>query len=124
MAFKNKVLMKKCGPKGEEEEQHKEENYADIKKRFLICGPTPMIKLRRMRWAGKVERMGKRNAYRIFVGKPERKRLLGRPRRRWGDNINMDLRETGWGGMDWIELAQNRDHGRALVNKVMNLRVP
>jgi hypothetical protein len=66
----------------------------------------------------------KRNAYRILVGKPEGKRPLGRPRRRWEDSIRMDLREIGWGGMDWIELAQDRDQWRALVNTVMNLRVP
>jgi hypothetical protein len=67
---------------------------------------------------------GKRNAYRILVGKPERKRSLGRPRRRWVDNIKIDLRGTGWGGMNWIDLAQDRDQWRALVNTVMNLRVP
>jgi hypothetical protein len=66
----------------------------------------------------------KRNAYRILVGKPEGKRLLGRPRHRWEDNIRMDLREIGWGGMDWIGLAQDRDQWRALVNTVTNLRVP
>jgi hypothetical protein len=66
----------------------------------------------------------KRNAYRIFVGKPEGKRPLGRPRRRWVHNIKMDLREIGWDGMDWIDLAQDRDRRRALVNTVMNLRVP
>jgi hypothetical protein len=65
-----------------------------------------------------------RNAYRILVGKPEGKRPLGRPRHRWVDNIKMDLREIGWDGMDWIELAQDRDQWRALVNMVMNLRVP
>jgi hypothetical protein len=63
-----------------------------------------------------------RNAYRILVGKPEGKRPLGR--RRWMDNIKMDLREIGWDGVDWIELAQDRDQWRALVNTVMNLRVP
>jgi hypothetical protein len=69
-----------------------------------------MIKSRRMRWEGHVARMGeKRNAYRILVGKPEGKRPLGRPRRRWVDNIKIDLREIGWDGMDWIDLAQNRD---------------
>jgi hypothetical protein len=84
-----------------------------------------MIKSRRMRWAGHVARMGeKRNAYRILVGKPEGKRPLGRPRRRWVDNIKMDLREIGWDGMEWIELAQDRDQWRDLVNTVMNLRVP
>jgi hypothetical protein len=66
----------------------------------------------------------KRNAYRILVGKPEGKRPLGRPRLRWEENIRMDLREIGWGGMDWIDLAQDRDQWRALVNTVMNLRVP
>jgi hypothetical protein len=58
------------------------------------------------------------------VGKPEGKKPLGRPRRRWEDNSKMDLREIGWGGMDWIDLAQDRDQWRALVNTVMNLRVP
>jgi hypothetical protein len=62
-----------------------------------------------------------RNAYRILVGNPEGKRPLGRPRRRWVDNIKMDLRELGW---DWIDLAQDRDQWRALVNAVMDLRVP
>jgi hypothetical protein len=65
-----------------------------------------------------------RNAYRILVGKPEGKSPLGRPRRRWVDIIKMDLREIGWDGVNWIELAQHRDEWRALVNTVMNLRVP
>jgi hypothetical protein len=66
----------------------------------------------------------KRNAYRILVANPERKRPLGRPRRRCVDNIKMDLREREWEGMDWINLAQDGDQWRALVNAVMNLRVP
>jgi hypothetical protein len=66
----------------------------------------------------------RRGAYRVLVGKSEGRRPLGRPRRRWEDNIKMDLREVGWGGMDWINLAQDRDRWRALVNAVMNLRVP
>jgi hypothetical protein len=66
----------------------------------------------------------KRNAYRILVGKPEGKAPLARPRRRWMDNIKMNLREIGWVGMDWIDLAQNRDQWRALMNTVMNLQVP
>jgi hypothetical protein len=66
----------------------------------------------------------RRGVYRVLVGKLEGKRPLGRPRRRWEDNIKMDLKEEGCGGMDWIELAQDRDRWRALVNAVMNLRVP
>jgi hypothetical protein len=66
----------------------------------------------------------KRNAYRILVGKPEGKRPLERPRRRCVDNIKMDLTEIGWDGMDWTDLAQDRDQWRALVNRVMKLRVP
>jgi hypothetical protein len=66
----------------------------------------------------------KRNAYRLLVGKPEGKRMLGRPRRRWVDNIRMDLVEVGWGYVDCIGLAQDRDRWRALVNSVLNLRVP
>jgi hypothetical protein len=65
----------------------------------------------------------RRGAYRALVGKPAGRRPLGRPRRRWEDNIKMDLREVGWGGVDWINLAQDRDRWRSLVNAVMNLRV-
>jgi hypothetical protein len=79
-----------------------------------------MIKSRRMRWAGHVARMGvKGNAYRMLVGKPEGKRPLGRQRRRWVDNVKVVLR----GGMDWIDLTQDRDQWRALVNTVMNVRI-
>jgi hypothetical protein len=84
-----------------------------------------MIKSRRMRWAVHVARMGaKRNACGILVGKPEGKRPLERSRRRWVDKIKIDLREIGWDGMDSINLAEDRDQWRALVNTVMNLRVP
>jgi hypothetical protein len=80
-----------------------------------------MIKSRRMRWAGHIALVGeKRNAYRLLMGKPERKRPLGRPRRRWVDNIRMDLGEIGWGDVDWIGLAQERSNWRALVNAVNN----
>jgi hypothetical protein len=77
-----------------------------------------------MRWVGHVERIGaKRNAYRILLGKPEGKSSLGRPSRRWVDNIKIDVRETGWDGMNRIELAQDREQWRALLKTVMNLRV-
>jgi hypothetical protein len=78
-----------------------------------------------MSWEGHVARIGeKRDVYRVFVGKYERKRQLGRPRRRWEDNIKVDFQEVGCRGMDWIELAPYRERWRALVNAVMNLRVP
>jgi hypothetical protein len=83
------------------------------------------IKSRRMRWAGHVARMEeKRNVYRLLVGKPEGKRPPGRPRRRWIDNIKMDVLEIGLSVLDWIDLAQDRYRWRALVNAVMNFRVP
>ncbi|KAJ4431604.1 hypothetical protein ANN_20203 [Periplaneta americana] len=83
------------------------------------------ITSRRLRWAGHVARMGEsRNAYRVLVGRPEGKRPLGRPRRRWEDNIKMDLREVGYDDRDWIDLAQDRDRWRAYVRAAMNLRVP
>ena len=76
-----------------------------------------------MRWAGHVARMGQwRDVYRVLVGNPEGKRPVGRPRSRWEDNIKTDLQEVGCGSLDWVELAQDRDRWRALVNGVMNLR--
>jgi len=84
-----------------------------------------VIKSRRMRWAGRVAPMGeKRVVYGVLVGKPERKRSLGRPRRRWVDNIRMDLQEVGCGYMDWIGRVRDRDTWRTLVSAVKNLRVP
>jgi hypothetical protein len=124
--FENRVLRRIFGPKrdhvtGDWRKLHNEELHN------LYSSPNTIgtIKSRRMRWAGHVARMGEtRNAYRILAGKPEGKRPLGRLRRRWVDNIKMDLREIGWDGVDWMELAHNRDQWRALVNTVMNLRVP
>jgi len=84
-----------------------------------------VIKSRRMRWAGHVARMGEeRGVYRVLLRKPEGRRPLGTPRRRWVDNIRMDLQEVGFGYMDWIGLAQDRDRWRTLGSAVMNLRVP
>ena len=93
----------------------------------LYCSPNSVrvIKSRRMIWAGHVARMGEeRGVYRVLVGKPEGKRPQGRPRRRWVDNIRMDLQKVGCGYMDWIGLAQDRDMWRTLVSAVMNLGVP
>ena len=84
-----------------------------------------VVKSRRMRWPGHVARMGEdRGVRRLLVGKPEGNRPLGRPRRRWEDNIKMDLQEVGGGRGDWMELAQHRDRWRALVGTVRNFRVP
>jgi hypothetical protein len=84
-----------------------------------------IMKSKRMRWAGHVAQMvEKRSPYRLLVGKPEEKRSLGRPRRWWVDNIRMDLVEVGWGDVDWIGLAQDRNRWRAFVNLVLNLGVP
>jgi hypothetical protein len=83
------------------------------------------MKSRRMRWVGHIARVGKlRNAYKIFVGKYEGKRSLGKPRRIWEDNIRMGLKEIGWEDVDWMHVAEDRDRWRAVVNTVMNLRVP
>ena len=84
-----------------------------------------VVKSRRMRWAGHVARMGEdRGVHRVLVGNPEGKRPLGRPRRRWEDNIKMDLQEVGWGRGDWMELAQGRERWRTLVGTVRDFRVP
>jgi hypothetical protein len=124
--FENRVLRRIFGPKTNEvtgrwRKLHNKELH-DLYSSPNIFG---MIKSRRVRWTGHVARMEeKSNTYRLFVGKAEGKRPLGRPRHRWEDNIRMDLLELGWGDVDWIGLAQDRNRWRALVNLVLNLRVP
>jgi hypothetical protein len=124
--FENRVLRRIFGPKrdgltGEWRELHNEELHDLYSSPSIIR----IIKSRRMRLAGHVARMGeKRNVYRLLVGKPEGKRPIGRPRRRWIDNIKMDLLEIELNVVDWIGLAQDRYRRRALVNAVMNLWVP
>jgi hypothetical protein len=125
MMFGNRVLRGRFGPKRDEVTGGSKNLHEELHDLYSLPSIIRMIKLRRMRWAGHVARMeAKRNKYRILVGKPEGKRPLGRPRRRWVDNIKMDLREIGWCGADWTDLSQDRDQWRVLVNKVMNLRVP
>jgi hypothetical protein len=97
------------------------EDLSDV---YSLPSIIKMIKSRRMRWAGHVSRMGeKRNVYRLLAGRQKRRRPLGRPRCRWVDNIKMDLGKIGWGGVDWIDLAQDRTKWRVLVNAVKTLRV-
>jgi hypothetical protein len=123
--FENRVLKRIFGPKrdevmGEWRKLHNEE----LRDLYSSPGIIRIIKSRRMRWAGHVARMGeKRDACRLLVGKPEGKRPLGRPKRRWVDNIRMDLGEVGWSNVDWIGLAKDRNRWRALVNSILNLRV-
>jgi hypothetical protein len=124
--FENRVRRRIFGPKKDEvmggwRKLHNEERHG------LYSSPSivRVIKARRMRWAGHVARMAEvRVAYNILAERPEGRRPLGRPRRRWEDNIKMDFREIGFGDVDWIHLARDRDRWLALVNTVMNLRVP
>jgi hypothetical protein len=120
----NRVLRKIFGPKREEDgpwrKLHNDELHSLYSPNIVRA-----IKSRRMRWAGNVARMREgRGVYRVLVGRPERKRPLGRPRLRWENNIKMDLREVGIDGVNWIQLAQDRVQCRACVYTVMNLRVP
>jgi len=123
--FENRVL-KVFGPKrdevtGEWRKLHNEE----LNDLYSLPNIVRVVKSRGMRWAGHVAHMGKdRGVHRVLVGKPEGKRPLGRPRRRWEDNIKMDLQEVGGGRADWMELAQDRDRWRALVGTVRDFRVP
>ena len=124
--FENMVLRRIFGPRrdevtGEWKRLHNEE----LNDLYSSPNIVWVVKSRRMKWAGHVTRMGEeRGVYGVLVGKPEGKRLLGRPRRRWADNIRMDLQEVGCVYMDWIGLAKDRDRWRTLVSAAMNLRVP
>jgi len=124
--FENRVLRRIFGPRrdevtGEWRKLHNEE----LNELYSSPSIVWVIKSRRMSWAGHVACMGdRRGVFRVLVGKPEGRRPLGRPRHRWEDNIKIDLQEVGCEDMDWIQLAQDRDRWQALVNVVMNLRVP
>jgi hypothetical protein len=124
--FENRVLRRLFGPRRDEVtgvwRKIRNEGLNNL---YCLPNTLRVIKSRRMRWAGHVARMEeRRDVYRVLVGKPKGKRPLGRPRHRWEDNIKMDLNEVVCGGVDWMELAQDRDRWRALVNVVMNHRVP
>ena len=124
--FENRLLRRVFGPKrdevtGEWRKLIKEE----LSDGYSLPNIVRVVKSRRMRWAVHVARMGEgRGVYRVLVGKPEGKRPLGKPRRRWEDNIKMYLQEVGGDCEDWMDLSQDRDRWRALVSTVMNLRVP
>ena len=124
--FGNRVSRRVFGPKRDEEtgewrKLHNEE-LSDL---YSLPNIVRVVKSRKMRRTGHMARMGEgRGVHRVLVGKPEGKRPLGRPRRRWEDNIKLDLQEVEEGCGDWMELAQDRDRWRALVSTVMNLRVP
>ena len=122
----NRVLRKVFGPKrdkvtGEWRKLHNEE----LNDLYSLPNIVRVVKSRRMRWAGHLARMGEdRGVHRVLVGKPEGKKPFGRPKRRWEDNIKMDLQKVGGGRGDWMELAQDRDRWLALVGTVRDFRVP
>jgi len=124
--FENRVLRRIFGPKRDKViVEWRKLHHEELNDLYSLPNIARVIKSRRIRWAGHVARMGeRRSVYRVLVGKPEEKRPLWRPRRRWEDNIKMDLQEVECKSTELIELVQDRDMWRALVNAVMNLWVP
>ena len=124
--FENRVMRRIFGPKRDEvTSKWRKLHNEELSELYSLPCIVWVVKSRRMRWAGHVERLGEgRCVHRLLVGKPEGKRPLGRPRRRWEDNIKMDLQEVGGVCGDWMELAQERERWRALVSTVMNFGVP
>jgi hypothetical protein len=122
--FENRVFRKIFGPKREEDGSWRKLHNDELDNLYSSPNIVRVIKSRRMRGEGHMARMEGRGVYRVSVGGPEGKRPLGRRRRRWEDNIKMDLREIWIDGANWIQLAQDRVQWRAFVNTVMNLRVP
>ena len=124
--FENRVLRRVFGPKRDEvTDKWRKLHNEELSDLYSLPNIVRVVKSRRLRLSGHVARMGEgRGVHTVLVGKLEGKRPLGRPRRRWEDNIKMDLQEVGGGCGDWMELARDRDRWRALVNMVRNLRVP
>jgi hypothetical protein len=123
--FENRVLRKISRPKREENVTRRKPHNDEFHNLYSSPNIVRVIKLRRLRWAGHVAHMGEgRGVYRDLVVRLKCKRPLGRPRRRWENNIKLDLREIGIDGANWIQLAQDRVQWRACVKTVMNLRVP
>jgi hypothetical protein len=122
--FENRVL-RIFGPEREEDGSWRKLHNDELHNLYSSPNIVRVIKSKRMRWAGHVARIGEgRDVYRILIGRPEGKRPLERHRRRWEDNIKIDLREIGIDGTNWIQLAQNRVHWWTCVNAVLNLPVP
>jgi hypothetical protein len=123
--FENRVLRSIFGTKREENGSWRKSHDCELHSLYSSPNIVRVIKSRRMRWAGHVACRGEgRGVYRVLVGRLEGKRPLERPRRRWEDNIKMDLREIGIDGANWIRLAQNRGQWRAFASTVMKFRVP
>jgi hypothetical protein len=122
----NRVLRRVFGPKrGEVTGEWRKLHNEELNDLYFLPYILRVVKSRRMRWVGHVARMEEgRGVHKVLVGKPEGKRALGRPSRRWEDDIKMDLQAVGGGCGDWMERAQDRDRWRALVSTVMNFRVP
>jgi hypothetical protein len=123
--FENRVLRRVFGPEKEEDGSWRKLHDDELHSLYSSPNIVRVIKSRRMRWAGHVARMLEgRGVYRVLVGRPEGKRPLGRPRRSWEGNINIDLREIGIDGANWIRLDQDMVHWRTFVSTIMNLQVP
>jgi hypothetical protein len=123
--FENRVLRKIFGPKREEDGSWRKLHNDELHSLYSSPNIVTVIKSRRMRWTGHVARTGEgKGVYSVLVRRPDGKRPLGRPRRKWEDNIKMYLRKIGIDGANWIHLAQDRVQWRACVNTVINLRVP
>jgi hypothetical protein len=122
--FENRMLRRIFGPTRNDMMEEWRKLHDELRDLYSSPSIIKIMKSRKIRWAGHVERMGeKRNAYRLLVGKPEGRRPVGGPRYRWVDNIEMDLVEIEWGAVDWIGLGQDTDEWRAVVNALINFWV-